>query len=179
MAPESAESRTLDPAQTLTAALRFLRAEGVLPRRISRFFRTPCFPPGSGPDYVNACAAVASDGPPEKLLQNLHKVESVFGRERVQRWGSRTLDLDLLAMAEAVLPDPVTWQKWRDLPPEDQRVMAPKEMILPHPRLHERGFVLVPLRDIAPEWVHPVLRQNVAQICAELPADAIAGISPL
>ena len=94
------------PARTLRAALERLIQSGVEISAVSQFYNTPCFPSGAGPDYVNAAARVTAPGGPEALLRVLHEVEAGFGRERVERWGRRTLDLDLIAVGEAVLPDP-------------------------------------------------------------------------
>jgi 2-amino-4-hydroxy-6-hydroxymethyldihydropteridine diphosphokinase len=85
------------PEATVTAALAALGREGATVDAVSRLFRTPCFPPGAGPDYVNAAARVTADLTARELLELLHRIEARFGRERVQRWGMRTLDLDLLA----------------------------------------------------------------------------------
>ena len=167
------------PVQTLAAALTAMPdAVGEI-RAVSRFFTTPAFPPGAGPDYVNAAASIQSDLEPGELLTALHGIEASFARERTERWGQRTLDLDLLARGQAVLPDVGTYEEWRNLPPADQRVSAPDRLILPHPRLHERGFVLIPLNDIAPHWVHPVLKRSVAEMCADLPDDARKGVEPI
>ncbi|MGB1209237.1 MAG: 2-amino-4-hydroxy-6-hydroxymethyldihydropteridine diphosphokinase, partial [Paracoccaceae bacterium] len=145
----------------------------------SRFYSTPCFPPGAGPDYVNAAAQVAYRGPVEDFLQKLHAIEAQFGRERVERWGRRTLDLDLIAVGDLVLPDAAGHQQWRDLPPEHQASLAPDQLILPHPRVQDRGFVLVPLADIAADWVHPVLGRSVADMVAALPAKDRADVRAL
>ena len=166
-------------AATLSAALAALATGGVTLRRVSRFFATPCFPTGAGPDYVNACAAIRTDADPAKLLQRLHDIEQDFGRARVQRWGSRSLDLDLIAMGGTVLPDRDTQDRWRALPPAEQTRVAPEGLILPHPRLQDRAFVLGPLADIAPHWMHPLLRQNVAQMLADLPPEDRAALRPL
>jgi len=167
------------PDQTLRRALRDLEAAGCRDLRVSRFFRTPCFPPGAGPDYVNAAAVLNSELDPRGLLDLLHRIEADYGRERVERWGRRTLDLDLVAAGDAVLPDADTQARWRALPPEDQTRQAPGEIILPHPRLQDRAFVLVPLADIAPDWVHPLLGLRVTEMIARLPAGAVDEVDQL
>jgi 2-amino-4-hydroxy-6-hydroxymethyldihydropteridine diphosphokinase len=169
------------PAETLAAALAALPGAGLTVVRASRLYATPCFPPGAGPDYVNAAAEVAPDpalGAPA-ILAALHAVEAAFHRRRGQRWGQRTLDLDLLAIGEMVLPDPATAARWRDLPPADQIGTTPDRLILPHPRLQDRAFVLVPLAEIAPGWRHPALGLTVAALRDRLPAADLAAIRPL
>lgn len=164
---------------TVVAALENLIMRKVQVQRISRFFRTPAYPPGSGPDYVNAAALVQTDLGAEALLSLLHEVEADFARERDARWASRTVDLDLLLDGERVLPDPVTQRRWMDLSPERQRVDAPDQLILPHPRLQDRAFVLIPLVEILPDWVHPATGQSVRQMVQALPAGEIAAICPV
>ncbi|EBA16087.1 2-amino-4-hydroxy-6-hydroxymethyldihydropteridine pyrophosphokinase [Roseobacter sp. SK209-2-6] len=145
----------------------------------SRLFQTPCFPAGTGPDYINAVFTCFSELSPEEILQHLHVIEAKFSRSREQRWGMRTLDLDLVAVDDQVEPDLPTYQQWLDLPLQEQKVQAPKQLILPHPRLQERAFVLVPLCDVQPNWMHPVLGKRAAELCAELPKDEIAAVTPL
>lgn len=169
--------RTL--SETLEAALADLAAEGAAPRAVSRFFRTPCFPEGAGPDYVNAAAALSWQGSARALLDLLHAVERAHGRERVRRWGRRTLDLDLIALGGAVLPDRASHDAWRALPAEAQAAEAPEELILPHPRMQERAFVLVPLAEVAPGWVHPILGASVAEMCRALPASQREEVVPI
>jgi 2-amino-4-hydroxy-6-hydroxymethyldihydropteridine diphosphokinase len=112
-------------------------------------------------------------------LSRLHAIEARFGRERVRRWGPRTLDLDLLAYGELVLPDAVTQDRWRGLSPADQATQAPAELILPHPRLQDRAFVLVPLADVAPDWRHPRLGLTVLEMLNRLELAEIAAVTPL
>jgi len=166
------------PEATLRAALERLAQAGARDLRASRFFDTPCFPPGAGPDYVNAAARLRFEGTAETLLDRLHAIEAAFGRERVNRWGRRTLDLDLIAQGSAVRPDMATYCAWHDLPAEAQASRAPDRLILPHPRMQERAFVLVPLADVAPDWRHPVLGQSVREMLAALPEDAVAEVRP-
>jgi 2-amino-4-hydroxy-6-hydroxymethyldihydropteridine diphosphokinase len=168
-----------EPAQTLLSAIKYMPNEGLKVHAVSRFFTTPCFPAGAGPDYVNAALSVYSTLKPEGLLAALHRIEHRFGRIRDQRWGMRTLDLDLLAVGQNVLPDAATYQAWHALPPSDQARAAPDRLVVPHPRLQDRAFVLVPLADIAPDWVHPVLGQSVASLCAQLPPEELAGVCPI
>ncbi|MEM6488974.1 MAG: 2-amino-4-hydroxy-6-hydroxymethyldihydropteridine diphosphokinase [Pseudomonadota bacterium] len=169
------------PAATLADALAALEEAGLRVQAQSRFYRTPAFPAGSGPDFVNACAAleVPAQSDARALLATLHRVEIALGRERRDRWEPRVCDLDLLAMADFVLPDRPTLERWMGLAPEEARRLAPEGLILPHPRLHERAFVLVPLADVAPNWVHPALGRTVAEMVAALPAAARAEIQPI
>ena len=151
------------------------------PLHLSRLFATPCFPPGAGPDYVNAAARLdlPDDIDAQALLAALHEIEAELGRQRDTRWGMRTLDLDIVAIGETVWPDKTVWHVWANLPPEDQVRRAPDRLILPHPRLADRAFVLVPLADVAPDWHHPVTGFSVAQMLAALPEQDRAAVRPL
>lgn len=102
-----------------------------------------------------------------------------MGRVRTKRWGQRVIDLDLLAAGDRVLPDARTFAHWRDLPLEAQLVSAPDQLILPHPRLQDRSFVLVPLAEIAPDWVHPILNKTVQQLKDALDPADLAQIKPI
>lgn len=137
------------PAATLAAALAALADAGIVIERRSPWYRTAPVPAGDQPWYVNGVAAVATSLAPAELLALLHRVEARFGRVRRTLNEARPLDLDILdynGLVQETVP------------------------VLPHPRLHLRGFVLLPLRDVAPDWRHPVTGQGVAELVARLPA---------
>jgi 2-amino-4-hydroxy-6-hydroxymethyldihydropteridine diphosphokinase len=154
-------------------------AEGITLGRRSRLFRTPAYPLGSGPDFINAAAILETSLDPESLLAAMHRAEKGLGRVRPARWAPRVCDLDLIAIGDTVLPDRRTLERWMALDLGQAQTVTPPQLILPHPRMHERAFVLVPLADIAPQWHHPVTGQSVAEMVAALPAEVLAEIRPL
>ncbi len=157
------------PAETLRAAVATLSDRGVEVTARSYLYRTPAFPPGSGPDFANAVVQVRTALAPETVLTLLHEIEAAFGRVRDQRWGPRSLDLDLIALGDVILPDADTHAEWRALPPDAQGSRVPDRLILPHPRVQDRAFVLIPLAEAVPDWHHPVTGQSVAEMVAALP----------
>jgi len=112
----------------------------------SSVWQTEAWPPDSGQaDYFNAVVEIDPGSvEPQRLYEALRGVEAQFGRERRERWAARTLDLDIVAMGNFV------------------GVFG--EVVLPHPRMHERPFVLAPLAEIAPNWRHPTLGANVGEL---------------
>ncbi len=120
---------------------------------VSPWYETAPVPPSGQPPYINGVARLAGRIAPETLLAALQAIEARFGRVRGAANAARTLDLDIIDLdgLRRAAPDP----------------------ILPHPRAHERGFVLAPLADVAPDWRHPVLGADAAALLAALPAQGI------
>jgi 2-amino-4-hydroxy-6-hydroxymethyldihydropteridine diphosphokinase len=129
-------------------------------RALSRWYETAPIPPSGQNLYINAVARLSVEPgatiDPAVLLARLLAIESTFGRMRGAVNAARTLDLDIVAIGDLVraTPDP----------------------ILPHPRAHQRAFVLLPLRDVAPEWVHPLLGEPVDALIAGLPPQQIRAL---
>ena len=132
--------------ETLARALALLDGRGFRIERKSALYETaPVGGPPQG-DFLNQVVGGEWSGTPEALLAACLEAENALGRVRAERFGPRTVDVDVLLFADLV----------RDAPPP----------VLPHPRLHERRFVLVPLAEIAPTWMHPVLHKTVAELAA-------------
>lgn len=166
-------------AEILRAAVGALAGNATKPVSVSRFFQSAAFPPGSGPQFVNAVLSFETALQPAQILARLHRIERDFGRIRRIRWGQRSLDLDLLAVGDLVLPDAEILRRWMELDPVQQQQDAPDDLILPHPRLQDRAFVLLPLLDIAPDWQHPLTGASVHDMVQALPVASRSAVIPL
>ena len=143
-----------DRVANLQAALAGLAKELVI-TAVSPIYQTPPWGVTDQPDFLNLCLAAQTELSPTDLLTFVKNLEVEIGRKPAERWGPRLIDIDLLFYANQILET--------------------EKLIIPHPQLAERAFVLRPLADIAPALVHPVLGRTVAQLC-----DAVddAGIRP-
>ena len=169
----------ISPLEAVKNVRSSLEQRGWRTIRRSGSYRNPAWPPGSGaPDYINAALAVAGEGRPDDLLDDLHAIEAGAARRRGERYLPRTLDLDLIAWGDLVLPDAETVRQ-RIEAAGAARDDVPERLILPHPRMHERAFVLVPVAEIAPDWRHPVLGRTAAELRDALPAAELAQLSPV
>lgn len=122
----------------------------------SHIYETPPWGYEDQPPFLNMVVKAETDLEPGALLKHLKRLETDLGREKSIRWGPRLIDLDILFF--------------------DDRVIQSPPLVIPHPRLHERGFVLVPLADVAPEFIHPVLGKRVWEL---LTGVDLSGMRPL
>jgi 2-amino-4-hydroxy-6-hydroxymethyldihydropteridine diphosphokinase len=149
-----------EPRRQVEEALALLKAaDEVEVVRVSTFYLNPPLGPPEQPWYVNAVAQVRTRLSSQELMRVLRRVEVALGRVRGQRWGPRLIDLDLLLYNGEVIQE--------------------GDLVCPHPELHRRAFVLVPLAEIAPDAFHPVLKKTAAELLAELDEGARQTLQPL
>ncbi|OIO72983.1 MAG: 2-amino-4-hydroxy-6-hydroxymethyldihydropteridine diphosphokinase [Zetaproteobacteria bacterium CG_4_9_14_3_um_filter_49_83] len=120
----------------------------------SMLYQTPPMGPAGQPDYLNAVIQLTTSLSPLALLDVLQAIELAQGRERNEHWGARTLDLDILAV--------------------DDLVMHSERLILPHPYMADRMFVLQPLCDLDASWCHPILNKSARELRALLRQNGVA-----
>ncbi len=133
-------------SQAFSDVVKVLQARGLIVNKISRLWSSKAWPNPDDPPYVNAVLQIETDLEPSELMSLLHDVERDAGRMRDGRLNTpRVLDLDLIAFGDVVMS-------------------GEKGLILPHPRAAERAFVMGPLAEIAPDWVHPVLKQSAVAL---------------
>lgn len=146
------------PTATLCRCLHELEHHGIVVAKFSKIFRTsPHVGAGLMPDFYNAAAVVRTNMPLGSLLRRLKDIERQAGRRVSARWRARPLDIDIIDFGRRVL----SW-------PSLNRAGGP--IVLPHPLMHRRGFVLVPLAEIAPAWRHPALGLTAGELLARDPA---------
>lgn len=139
-----------DRERNIRDALRRLAASSEISiRKISSLLENPAVGgPAGAPSFLNVVAEIETTLSPRALLQRLLAVEHELGRERHEKWEPRKIDLDLILYGNMVIDEP--------------------DLIVPHPRMHERRFVLQPLAEIAPQVLHPVLHQKAAALLQNL-----------
>jgi 2-amino-4-hydroxy-6-hydroxymethyldihydropteridine diphosphokinase len=141
------------PEQTICRALAELNRGPIKLIRASSLIQTAPFGVINQPNFVNGVAHIETALPPHTLLRRLHMIERQAGRKRGKRWGPRMLDLDLLDYNGQHIK---------------QKGIVQKALILPHPGIAERSFVLAPIAEIAPRWKHPVNHKSAASMIQKL-----------
>ena len=137
-----------DKEENLRRALELLEEHGVEVVKVSSFICTEPYGVTDQPQFLNAVCQVRTSLEPLALLHTLLGIEQEMGRVRLRHWGERNIDLDLLLYEDVVMDTP--------------------ELKLPHPDMQNRDFVLLPLFEIAPELIHPVLRKNIRELKEKL-----------
>jgi 2-amino-4-hydroxy-6-hydroxymethyldihydropteridine diphosphokinase len=138
-----------DRQHYLRSAIKALQmTEGITVVQESPVFETAAVGYTNQPDFLNMALHIKTTLTPEKLLERALAVETELGRVREIKWGPRTIDIDVLFYGRLIINT--------------------ETLIVPHPFLHERAFVLLPLRDIAPDWVHPLLRITVHEMAEQV-----------
>lgn len=130
-----------------TAIKNLAQIPGIILEARSNWYKTKAIGPPQ-PDYLNGCVIMQVNMTPDLLLASLLEIENKFGRIRKKRWAPRTLDLDLLLY--------------------DDLILHTSNLQIPHPRMRERAFVLVPLAEIAPNWVEPVTRRSIQELAKDV-----------
>ena len=143
----------LTPRATCEAAITELLSFGIGIEKQSSWYRSEPVPTSAQPWFINGIISVKTSMKAAELMGVLQNVERKFGRVRTKKNDARTLDLDLIDYADTISG----WEK-RDV----------GDLILPHPRMHERSFVLLPLFEIAPSWCHPVFRTPIEELITKL-----------
>lgn len=143
------------PLDTCIAAVCALGAKEVTVLRRSRWYRSDPMPISNQPPFVNGVIEVATMHAPKQLLSVLHGVEAEFGRRRGVVNAARVLDLDLLTY-------------------NNQVSTSDPDVRLPHPRMHERAFVLKPFVELAPHWKHPIFGTSIIELLAQIPPGQVA-----
>ena len=136
------------PRETMREAVRRIGCDGIVVEQSSALIETAPLGGMDQPNFLNAVARVTTDLDPQELLSRLETIEHAAGRRREKRWGPRTLDLDLLD--------------------HDGLSIATDRLILPHPEIANRPFVLIPISRIAPFWRHPVSGESADELLARL-----------
>lgn len=151
----------LTSKEILEAAISLLREKGLDVRKVSNFYETEPVPKSDQPWFVNAAIRVETSFAADNLLNILHDVENELGRVRKERWEARIIDLDLLCYNDLIVPNEKIWLK-----KVKEEVL--KGVIIPHIRLHERDFVLIPMSDVAADWQHPIFKKNTQKLLDDL-----------
>lgn len=137
-----------DSKKNISDAVEFIRKEIGAVNKQSSLYQTASWGKTNQPDFINQVILIETILKPEQLLKNILVIEKKLGRERLEKWGSRTIDIDVLFYGD--------------------QIVSEKDLTVPHPFLHQRRFTLMPLMELDPNLVHPVLKATIKQLFDEL-----------
>ena len=130
-----------DRKDNLKKTIELLKLNNINLLKISDFYETPSYPDKTNPKFINICIKIESSLPPLILLKDLQKIETLLGRTRFKKNEPRVCDIDIIDYKGKIINKP--------------------ELKIPHPKLHLRNFVIYPLREIEPEWLHPIFNKKI------------------
>ena len=160
-----------NPKETLSVVLDELERQKLEIIQNSGLYSSLAFPDPQEPKYLNGCLELDAKCSVKDLLVQLKQIEIKMGRRKSSRWSSRICDLDILSCGKMVLPSKDIFYQWCKMPIKKQMMTKPSQLLLPHPRLQDRAFVLMPLMEVAPSWIHPVFNLSVREMYDSLPID--------
>ena len=150
-----------EPVNTLLAALKAFEDRDLKVNRRSRWYKSAPVPISDQPWFVNGVVEIETDLSAEDILIRLHEIEKEFGRVRDIKWEARVLDLDLVDCRGQV----------------SENQLQKNGGVYPHPHMHERSFVLLPLKDLDPNWKHPILKQGIDELLSGLDTQLLQPMS--
>lgn len=136
-----------DNESLLNEAVRHLQKQDCRIIRISGFYKTKAWGKTDQPDFLNAVVEISTGLPADELMSRILQIETEMGRKRQEKWGPRTIDIDILFYGNQIIES--------------------EKLIIPHPQLHLRRFVLVPLNELAPDFLHPLFLRPIHQLLQE------------
>ena len=157
-------SRYGNPLQTVCHAMKEIQTSQFKLTSMSSLYETVAYPKSSGPNFINGCALFKTDWDASEALSHLQEIENRIGRKRNKRWEPRAIDLDLIFFEDLVYPSKEVVKNWMMLTREQQLKEWPIDIILPHPRVQDRAFVLIPIQEIDLKWRHPILRKTAKEM---------------
>ena len=137
-----------DSKKYISDAIRLIKAEIGAVISASSLYQTAAWGKIDQPDFINQIINIQSDSDPKQLLNKIIVLEKILGRQRIEKWGSRTIDIDILFYGNMIINEP--------------------DLVIPHPQLHNRRFTLMPLMELAPDFVHPILNQTISTLFESL-----------
>lgn len=155
------------PIKTLKMCIKKLQENDVIIEKKSSWYQSKAFPNPLDPPFVNRCLKVLTLLKPLDFLDLISNIETELGRKRKKRWESRVCDIDILSNNQKILPNLDKFNYWYKMELYNQIVIKPKELIIPHPRIQDRDFVLIPFCEIEENWIHPVFDKKIKLLLKE------------